>query len=135
MPSFKSTFNILKTPWEDEVFNPNWLDSDKLVLPPNPSWDYNRDMIIEDVDIWEVLYEAGGGIGVYASWCPHAEFYLLTSGIKSKNQNPLYADERIIETFYGVGAQRKVLARCQTLGIPLTINDVWVDEKDLWLYQ
>jgi len=135
MPFFKSTFNILKTPWEDEVFNPNWLDSDKLVLPPNPSWDYNRDMIIEDVDIWEVLYEASGGVGVYASWCPYAEFYLLTLGIKSKNQNPLHADERNIETFYGQGAQRKVLSRCQTLGIPLTINDVWVDEKDLWLHQ
>ena len=57
MPFFKSTHNILVKVDEDEVFNENWMDSDSVVTPPTRKWSYDRDMQIEDVDIWEVLYE------------------------------------------------------------------------------
>ena len=49
MPFFKSTYNILKRPDEDEVFDPNWMDSDTLKLPKHKEWDYGRQMYIEDV--------------------------------------------------------------------------------------
>ena len=77
MPFFKSTKDILKSPWEDELFNPNWMDSDKLVLPPSKEWDYSRELSIEDVDIWEVISEMSGPSGIYASWLPYAEFYII----------------------------------------------------------
>ena len=83
MPFFKSTYNILKKQDEDECFNSNWMNSDKLILPPGGPddkkncWDYSREMQIEDVDIWEVILENGGPFGVYAAWCPYEEFYIV----------------------------------------------------------
>lgn len=135
MPIFKTTLNILKIPDHDELHNRNWMDSDKLQLPPGgiddpkAAWDYNREMTIEDVDIWEVLYEASGGIGVYAAWCPYAEFYMVTTG-----WIPNTVCDRIIETYYGPTAQQIVYKRAAELGIPLKVQQVWVDTNDTWMY-
>lgn len=76
MPQFKTTFNIFKD-FGDEVWENNNLDSDKIVLPPSPDWSYDRVMEMEDVEIWEVIIERGGGVACYASWCPYAEFYMI----------------------------------------------------------
>ena len=134
MPFFKSTYNILKTPWEDEVHNPNWFDSDKLILPPGgPSdkkfqWDYSREMKIDDVDIWEQLYYATGGLGVYAAWCPFAEFYMITIPTFSTEVNLK------VETFYGQYASQRAFKRARELQIPLSLNSVWVEPEDMWLH-
>jgi hypothetical protein len=134
MPLFKSTYNILKRPDKDEVFNSSWMNSDKLILPPTKKWDYMRELQIEDIDIWEILYEASGGIGVYAAWTPHAEFYLLTTG-----WYPLKAGQRIndrmIETYYGAGSQKKIIKRTKELNIPINTYKSWVDPQDMWLYE
>jgi hypothetical protein len=135
VPFFKSTYNILKAPWEDEVHNPNWFDSDKLILPPggpNDSkfrWDYGREMTVDDVDIWEQLYYSTGGLGVYAAWCPFAEFYMITLPTFSAEVNLK------IETFYGPGASQKTFKRARELNIPLSLNSVWVEPEDMWLHQ
>jgi hypothetical protein len=138
MPFFKSTYNILKKQDEDEVFNKNWMDSDTVILPPKVDWDYSRELTIEDVDIWEVLYEASGGIGVYAAWLPYAEFYMITTGFDSRNpsrliNNHVYID-RLVETFYGPQAQEKVQLRANQLGVNLHTSKVWVNNEDMWLY-
>ncbi len=135
MPIFKTTLNILKIVDADELHDRNWMDSDTLQLPPggpdNPKlkWDYSREMTVDDVDIWEVLYEASGGIGVYAAWLPYAEFYMITTGCIPKTIN-----DRIIETYYGPNSQKQVYARATELGIPLTVNTVWIEEDDVWLH-
>jgi hypothetical protein len=134
MPFFKSTYNILKSPEEDEVFNPNWMDSDTVILPPKRDWDYQREMHIEDVDIWEVLYEASHGIGVYASWSPYAEFYLITTGWKPEVAGQRIND-RIWETYYGADAQEKVYKRSKELRIPLPIFKTWVEDSNIRLQQ
>lgn len=134
MPFFKSTINILKRPHEDEVFNINHFDRDEIWIPTTSDWDYQREMIIEDVDIWEVLYEASGGIGLYASWIPYAEFYMLTTGWKPLQPGQLIND-RMIETYYGPGSQQKVMRRAAELKIPLSTQQIWIDEEDLWLYK
>lgn len=132
MPVFKSTYNILKKQDEDEVYNPNWMDSDTLVLPPKKDWDYSRELIIEDIDIWEVLYEASGGIGVYASWSPYAEFYMVTTGIDYRNQarfiNGFPYWDRTIETYYGSTAQKQVYQRCKQLNIQLPLFQNWIED-------
>ena len=136
MPIFKTSFNIFKRPDQDELYDPNWMNSDKLKLPPGGSddpsavWDYGREMTIDDVDIWEILYEASGGIGVYAAWLPYAEFYMVTTGWVPKTIN-----DRIIETYYGPQAEIKVWKRARQLGIPLPTYQKWVDPEDMWLYQ
>ena len=139
MPQFKSTYNILIKPDEDEVFESKWIDSDKVVHPPNPPWDYGREMTVEDVDIWEVLTEVGHGKGVYASWCPYAEFYMITTGFASKAhghwEGDIYYNRRNVETYYGPNAQKQVFARAKELGIDLQTHKVWVEDQDMWLYQ
>lgn len=136
MPTFKTTYNILVKQDEDELFDENWMDSNKLVLPPQSKWDYKREMQIEDVDIWEVIYESSGGVCVYAAWSPYAEFYLITTGnnnfLRMINNVP-YGD-RIWETFYGKNANIHVMKRMKDLNIPFNINKKWVDEDDMWLY-
>lgn len=141
MPIFKSTYNILTKYDEDEVYDRNWLDSDTMHLPPKREWDYGREMQVEDVDIWEVLYEASGGVGVYASWSPYAEFYLLTKGIDTRNSPRYYEQngstpywDRVFETFYGPGAQTRVLARANELGISITTYQTWVNDSEVWKY-
>lgn len=128
MPFFKSTYNILKKSDEDEVFDPNWMDSDTLILPPKTNWDYAREMQIEDVNIWEVIYEQGGGLGLYAAWDPYAEFYMITGHHHKILSNKL-------EFYYGKNAGQIVYKRCKELGIPVFLNQVWVEKDDMWLYQ
>jgi hypothetical protein len=121
MPFFKSTKNILITPWEDEVFDPNWMDSNKIVLPPTKEWDYSRELKIEDVEIWEVLYEAGGQTGVYASYVPYAEFYMVIVNYH-------------IETFYGPKTQTRLQKYLKQVEIPFIANSVWVEPEKMYLY-
>jgi hypothetical protein len=140
MPIFKTTFNIFKRPDQDELFDPNWMNSDKLKLPPGgqddpkAAWDYNREMTIDDVDIWEVLYEASGGIGVYAAWMPYAEFYMITTGWRPR-EIWQYVNDKIVETYYGPMAENNMYQRACQLGIPLPVHQKWVDPEDMWLYQ
>jgi hypothetical protein len=127
MPFFKTTYNILTNSEEDELFHENWMDSNTLTLPPKINWDYKREMILEDVDIWEVIYQQSGGLGLYAAWSPYAEFYMITQDLfKIKNNS--------LEFFYGKKASEKAYKRAVQLGMPVHINKVWVEDDDLWLY-
>ncbi len=106
MPQFKTTQNILKD-FGDEVWHDNNMDSDKIVLPPSPDWSYDRVMNFEDVEIWEVIIERGGGIAVYAAWCPYAEYYIIRHN---------WGED--LEAFYGRFVQPQVLERLDQLKIP-----------------
>jgi hypothetical protein len=110
------------------------MDSDKPIYPPQVDWYYDREMTIEDVDVWEVLAEGSGGIGVYAAWCPYAEFYMVCTGMYDRGPND-YVNPRKIETYYGPGAQKQVFQRARELGFSLETYKIWVDDQDLWLYQ
>ena len=121
MPFFKTTKNILFCPWEDELFDENWMDSDKLMLPPSKKWNYSKELKIEDVEVWEVICESGGGFGVYASWNPYAEFYLVM-------------ENYIVETYYGPGSQKNIIEKMKKFDVPIPKNEVWVEKEDLWLY-
>jgi len=46
---------------------------------PEPvPWDGTRPIRFEDVDLWEVITEMSGPIGVYAAYQPYAEYYVVT---------------------------------------------------------
>jgi len=104
MPIFKSTQNILKDNLEE--FDQNSVDKDFLELPPIILWDNSRELQPEDVDLWEVLSEMSGPSGLYASWMPYAEFYMIVSMGK------------IDSTYYGEGSDIYVSKRCEELKIP-----------------
>ena len=134
MPIFKTTHNILKKYDEDELFNPNWMDSNKLQLPSTKKWDYKRELTIEDVSVWELIYESTDGKGLYVAWDPQAEFYMLTAGtdklapIRWVNGTPYY--DRLVETYYGINAAEQVLKRAIELEIPVQARSIWVSEDE-----
>lgn len=77
MPRWKSTQHLLGVAHDGEVFNENWMDRDTLQMPPHPAWTATRSIRFEDVEIWEVISEWTGLSGVYAAWCPYAEYYIV----------------------------------------------------------
>jgi hypothetical protein len=124
MPFFKTTYNIYTD--QGEYFDPNWMDSNKLVLPPKTNWDYKREMKIEDVNLWELVYEVDS-VGVYAAWDPYAEFYLV--------KPPHWQHHLGFETYYGKGALKQVKKRMKELGLPIPKITHWVESEDMWLYE
>jgi hypothetical protein len=105
------------------------MDSDKIILPPKIDWDYSKELKIEDIDLWEVIYQASGGIGVYAAWSPYAEFYMITTGFSTSSN-----DSSVI-TYYGKNAHKMVQEKMKQLQIPFSINQYWVEPEDMWLYE
>lgn len=105
------------------------MDSDKLILPPKKKWDYKRPMQVEDVDLWEVIYEQSGSVGVYASWDPYAEFYMIRVGWFLEQQG--YG----AETYYGPGSMKKVINKMKEMNIPYYTHEEYVEPENMWLYQ
>jgi hypothetical protein len=129
MPFYKTTYNIIKVPWEDELFNVElFMGGNSLYIPPTKKWDYKRKLNIEDVDIWEVIYEESGGIGVYASHDPYAEFYMIRVGWEKEAMG--YG----VETYYGSGSMEEVKKRMDHLKIPYAVRKMWVEPEDMHLY-
>lgn len=129
MPFFKTTQNIFKTPWEDELFDPNWMNYAEIVLPQQKKWDYKKDLKIEDVQVWEQIYFASGGTGLYAAWDPYAEFYLITKNLHTNNKNDIYT-----EVFYGKNASNRAYKKAIELGMPIQVNKLWVENDEMWLH-
>jgi len=138
MPTFKTTENIVIG--SGEHFDPNWMDSDKLVLPERENWDYQRELKIEDVNVWEVIAEPWG-VGVYASWDPYAEFYLIRYDKDWDNPNVDWQQNVLdgkrnfdYETHYGSGANITIQKRLDELGIKYILQQHWIEPEDMWLY-
>ena len=121
MPFFKSNANIFKD--HGEYFESKWMDSHDLILPPTTEWTYDRELTIDDVDLWEVIHEEA--FGIYAAWSPHAEFYMIAPFWKMAEKG--YS----IETFYGIDAGLRIQKRAKELGITLPLNNYWVDDRIL----
>ena len=126
MPRFKSNANLFVH--LDDYYDRNWNQSDSLNVPPTTKWSYDREMNIDDVDLWEIIYEEGGGKGVYASYMPYAEFYLICLG-NYDGRTPR------METYYGPGAEDIVIKRMNEFGWPYPVNNRWIDDEDMWLHQ
>lgn len=129
MPFFKTTKNIFIDPWNDDFFSENWSNLEKAFIPETRKWDYSRELNIEDVSLWEVIYQEGGGKGFYASYDPYAEFYLLTPGWF------LSLKDRVdIKTYYGPGSMKKAYKKALEWGMPIQTNKVWVENEEMFLY-
>ena len=96
MYRWKTTKNILID--TDEYFDNNWSNYNHIsqYAPPNPKWNSDRPISFEDVDLWEVISEASGGIGVYAAWCPYDEYYIVTNA------------KSIVTEFSGIDANKRL---------------------------
>jgi hypothetical protein len=124
MPRWKSTEQILSLSKDGEVFDENWMNYDSIYqyMPPSPRWEEDRLIKFEDVDIWEVIYEASGPLGVYAAWCPYAHYFIVMH------------HWRIVDEFRGLDGERQLYKLLTDMGINLSLNKVWVDDKDIKPY-
>lgn len=114
MPIFKTNSDIFVT-FGEESFIEDYMNHDKPIYPPTRPWTNERPMQIEDVDLWEVLYEQGGGTGLYISWCPYAEFYMVLNN-------------HSVDTFYGQREFPRLIKHLNQIGIPYNIKNINVDE-------
>lgn len=82
MPRWKATEQILDPSKDGEFFDENWMNYKRIsqYAPPIVEWNSERPMRIEDVDLWEVIAEQSGPVGVYAAYMPFGELYVVTSG-------------------------------------------------------
>ena len=80
MPRWKTTEQITNLSKDGEFFDENWMNYDRIwQYAPEPTpWDGTRPIRFEDVYLWEVISEMSGPIGVYASYLPYAEYYVVT---------------------------------------------------------
>jgi hypothetical protein len=111
---FKSTYQILNNPWKEDVPN---IDPFPAVRPPFRLWRENRPIEISDVVLWEQIYYEPGIIGVYASWDPKEEFYLVT-------YNFFLGEKSGYKTFYGDSCVDKIIKELQILGIELPVRTI-----------
>ena len=79
MPRWKTTQNILVD--NSEYFDESWMNYDKIsqYAPPIIPWSKKRKIKFEEVELWEVITEMTGPVGVYAAYMPYAEYYIVTN--------------------------------------------------------
>jgi hypothetical protein len=114
MPRWKATEQIINFHHDGEVFDENWMNYDRIFqyMPEPKPWTETRPPRVDEVDIWEVISEMSGPVGVYAAWQPYAELYIVTSGWK------------IIEEFSGWMANNRLEKYLQknNISYPKEIN-------------
>lgn len=125
MPVFKSTSEILNNPWKDVSVEYKHVTGNEP--PTNHEWNYQNDVTVDDIKVWEQLYFQPGNIGVYAAHSPRIEFYMIVYNLFLNTPNGM-------QTFYGAGAEKKMIEQLNKLKITLETNTVWVEPQDEWLY-
>ncbi len=106
----KTTNEILNNPWGE-------ISTEDILYQRTPStWASDTPLKIKNVKKWEEIYYSPGAFGVYVSWEPYAEFYIITHN--------LHLDESFIEVFQGASAVDDVIERCKRFGINIDYNVV-----------
>lgn len=125
MALYRTNKDIFKDLGE-EVFDYRFSERETRYFPKTKDWDYKRELKVDDIEIWEALYEDNWGLGIYAAYQPYAEFYMIKYASDIGN--------RVYDTFYGAGAQNKIIQFMVSNNIPFSLHDVYVDTDDAWLY-
>lgn len=92
----------------------------KISGPPIPSeteWDYGVNMEIENVKIWEQLHHDSGNFGLFVSWSPYVEFYILI-------YYPFINFKHGIRKFYGPDACFDIANELKKININFDIKKI-----------
>jgi hypothetical protein len=125
MPLYRTNKDIFKD-YSEEVFDNRFTSSEKLYVPKTGKWDYKRELKVEDIEIWEAIYEDSWGLGIYAAYEPYAEFYMI--------KYTDFSGAKIFDVYYGAGSQNKIVQFMIERNIPFDLHDVWVNSDEAWLY-
>lgn len=98
MPRWKTTGQITNLRNDGEVFDPNWMNYSRVqdYMPAPTPWTEKHPPRVEQIEIWEVITEISGPVGVYAAWTPYAELFVVTNRW------------RIVEEFSGLNANSRL---------------------------
>ena len=103
MPTFKTNTDIFTTMGE-ELFDENHWNYPWLITPETHNWDSDKEPQIEDIDVWEVIFESGGGTALYAAWAPYAKFFMLRHHFQ-------------VETYYGTEGEKRLEKKLNELNL------------------
>jgi hypothetical protein len=109
MPRFKTKYNVFDN--FDELFSKELADANNGVYVPETwDWDGLTQVAVDDVIIWECLFEQSGPSGIYAAWAPYEEFYIVTE------------KRTVIKEFFGKSAKSMLDKYCVANNIPVPVR-------------
>ena len=125
MPRWKLSEQILNYKNNVEFFDESWMNYDSIFdyMPEPVKWKESRQIKFEDVQIWEIISEVSGPIGVYAAWQPYAPYFIVTKKYS------------IDKEFWGTKGEEDLQKYVVKYGICLPKNTIWVDSEDMYLYE
>ena len=94
MINIVSLHDIIQFPWgANKVVNPTNFNK----LPP--LWREERQPEIDDIILWEELYQSPGTLGVFAAFSPRADLYIIVPACNNsiKNIEVFYSETKLIE--------------------------------------
>ena len=98
----------------DEIFQNTWgtiVKENEYPKRTPAQWLKESDLTVHDVKLWEEIHYTPGVIGVYASWNPYEEFYIINHNLHNT-----------LEIFYKNNPVDRVFDRCKDLGIVLDFD-------------
>jgi hypothetical protein len=108
MPRFKTKYNVFEN--NEELYSEAIAKENGIYIPETWDWDGSSQVSVDDVIIWECLFEKTGPSGIYAAWAPYEEFYIVT-------------DRRsVVKEFFGPSAKELLNEYCVAEGIPTLVR-------------
>ena len=108
MPRFKTKYNVFEN--NEELYSEAIANENGIYIPETWDWDGPSQLSVDDVIIWECLFEKTGPSGIYAAWAPYEEFYIVT-------------DRRsVVKEFFGPSAKELLNEYCVAEGIPTLVR-------------
>jgi len=108
MPRFKTKYNVFEN--NEELYSEAIAKENGIYIPETWDWDGSTQVSVNDVIIWECLFEQTGPFGIYAAWAPYEEFYIVT-------------DHRVVvKEFFGPSAKGLLNEYCVANGIPVPVR-------------
>jgi hypothetical protein len=108
--------SIIENVWGDKDSG-NCITNTSSPVPLYEEWDYNKKVDILDIKIWEQLYHDPGNLGLFASWSPYIEYYILI-------YYPFLDTDAGIVTYYGKDACYDVAAVMREISINFEVSRI-----------
>jgi hypothetical protein len=108
MPRFKTKYNVFEN--NDELYSEAIAKENGIYIPETWDWNEPSHIAIDDVVIWECLFEQSGLSGIYAAWAPYEELYIVTK------------HRVVVKEFFGPSAKELVDKYCVANSIPVPVR-------------
>lgn len=108
--------SIIDNMWGDDL-NGEYVLNTSSPIALYEEWNYNNPIDINKIKIWEQLYHDPGNVGLFASWSPYIECYILV-------YYPFLETKNGIIVYYGKDACYDVSAVMKELSINFEVSKI-----------